>query len=131
MHLLHPPSIPRDLIVFPKSLIPAFPIWSSPFAPTESHHFLQRIANKSIYADGEEVHAIRQAAKKTSAIISVGISEQVRYSTATLLNSNLIIGPNSEVLVHKRKLMPTFFEKLTWSPVTASGFVWQRLSMAK
>ena len=78
------------------------------------------MANESIYPDGEEVRAIRETAKKTGTIVSVGISEKVRYSTATLFNSNLIIGSDGEVLVHHRKLMPTFFEKLTWS--SGDGF---------
>ncbi len=110
-----------DLVVFPEPYIPAFPIWNSLFAPTENHHFFQRMANESIYADGEEIRVIRKAAKQTGTIISIGISEKVRYSTATLFNSNLIIGPGGEVLVHHRKLMPTFFEKLTWSPGDGQG----------
>ena len=79
------------------------------------------MANESIYPDGEEVRAIRETAKRTGTIISVGISEKVRYSTATLFNSNLIIGSDGEVLVHHRKFMPTFFEKLTWSPGDGFG----------
>ena len=110
-----------NLVVFPESYVPAFPIWSSLFAPTENHHFFQRLANESIYADGEEVRAIRETAKKTGTVVSVGISEKVRYSTATLFNSNLIIGPDGDILVHHRKLMPTFFEKLTWSPGDGFG----------
>jgi nitrilase len=33
-----------------------------------------------------------------------------------MFNSNIIIGSDGEILVHHRKLMPTFFKKLTWSP---------------
>ena len=110
-----------NLVVFPESYIPAFPIWSSLFAPTENHDFFQYMAKESIYADGEEVRAVKEAAKKTGTIVSLGISEKVRYSTATLFNSNLIIGRHGEVLVHHRKLMPTFFEKLVWSPGDGFG----------
>ncbi len=77
--------------------------------------------NESVYADGEEVHAIREAAKKTGTVVSVGISEKVRDSTTTLFKSNLIIGSDAEVFVHHRKSMPTFFEKLTWSPGDGFG----------
>ncbi|MCJ1452083.1 hypothetical protein MMC28_002424 [Mycoblastus sanguinarius] len=114
--LIHRASrAPANLVVFPETYISAFPIWNALFAPTENHGFFQRMVEESIYADGEEIHAIREAVKQTGTVVSVGISEKVRYSTATLFNSNLIIGPDGNLLVHHRKLVPTFFEKLTWS----------------
>ena len=110
-----------NLVVFPESYIPAFPIWSSDRAPTQNHAFFQRMVEESVYVDGKEVMAIREVAKEIRTIVSVGISEKVRYSTATLFNTNLIIGSNGDLLVHHRKLMPTFFEKLTWSPGDGHG----------
>ena len=79
------------------------------------------MAEESIYVDGKHLGAIRKAARDTGTIVSLGFSEKVRYSTATLFNSNLIIGPDGEILVHHRKLMPTFFEKLTWSAGDGHG----------
>ena len=76
---------------------------------------------ESLYVDGEEVSEIRQAARNARVIVSMGISEKVRYSSATLFNTNLIIGEDGEILVHHRKLMPTFYEKLTWSPGDGHG----------
>jgi predicted amidohydrolase len=110
-----------DLVVFPESYIPAFPVWSAIQAPTQNHVFFERMAKESIYIDGEEMHAIRDTAKQTGTVVSVGISEKVRYSTATMFNSNIIISSDGEILVHHRKLMPTFFEKLTWSPGDGHG----------
>ena len=104
-----------NLIVFPETFIPAFPIWNAVRAPTENHELFSLMVQQSIYADGEEIDAIQEAARTTRTIISVGISEKVRYSSATLFNSNLIIGPEGDTMVHHRKLVPTFFEKLTWS----------------
>lgn len=114
-HIHKASSNSANLLCFPESFIPAFPIWSSFLAPTQNHGFFQQMAKESVYADGEEVAAIRHAAAKAKMIVSLGISEKVRYSTATLFNSNLIIGTDGTVLVHHRKLMPTWFEKLTWA----------------
>lgn len=110
-----------NLVVFPESYIPAFPVWSSIRPPTENHELFQKMAAQSILVDGEEMHAIRTAARKTNIIVSIGISEKVRYSSACLFNSNVIIGGDGEIMVHHRKLMPTFFEKLTWSPGDGHG----------
>lgn len=96
-----------------------------------NHVFFERMVKESIYVDGEEMHAIRDAAKKTGTVVSVGISEKVRYSTATLFNSNIIIGADGEILVHHRKLMPTFFEKLTWSHGDGHGLCVASTSIGK
>lgn len=109
-----------NLIVFPESFIPAFPFWSAIRPPTDNHGFFQRMVDQSIHADGEEVQAIRNAAHETGTVVSIGISEKSHASVACLYNSNLIINAG-EVAVHHRKLMPTFFEKLTWSPGDGYG----------
>jgi hypothetical protein len=93
-----------NLVVFPESAIPGFPVWSSLLAPTQTHHFFQRMVQESVYIDGDEISEIRQAARNARVIVSLGISEKVRYSAATLFNSNVIIGDEGEVLVHHRKL---------------------------
>ncbi|OJD36546.1 aliphatic nitrilase [Diplodia corticola] len=110
-----------NLVVFPETYIPAFPVWSSMLPPTENHGFFARMAQESIYVDGDEVQAIRNAAREKAISVSIGISEKVRYSSATLFNTNLIIAEDGRLLVHHRKLMPTFFEKLTWSPGDGHG----------
>jgi nitrilase len=110
-----------NLIVFPETYISAFPIWSSVRPPTENHDLFYRMVKQSIYADGEEMGEVREAARSAGAVVSIGFSEKPRYSQACLYNSNLIIGADGEVLVHHRKLMPTFFEKLTWSPGDGYG----------
>ncbi|KAI7085982.1 nitrilase [Hortaea werneckii] len=93
-----------NLAAFPESFIPAFPLWSSLRPPTANHDFFHAMAKESIYADGEEVGAIRASAKQHQIAVSLGISEK-----------------DGEIVVHHRKLMPTFFEKLTWSPGDGHG----------
>jgi nitrilase len=109
------------LIVFPETYISAFPIWSSVRAPTENHDLFQRMVKESVYADGEEMEAVRETARSTGSVVSIGFSERSRHSNGCLYNSNLIIGTDGQVLVHHRKLVPTFFEKLTWSPGDGHG----------
>ncbi|KAL6850634.1 hypothetical protein ACO1O0_007758 [Amphichorda felina] len=110
-----------NLVVFPESFIPAFPVWSAVRSPAENHDLFRRMALESVYADGDEMASIRAAARDAGVMVSVGISEKARSSIATLYNSNLIIGSRGDVLVHHRKLAPTFFEKLTWAPGDGHG----------
>ncbi|KAJ4212317.1 hypothetical protein NW759_011705 [Fusarium solani] len=110
-----------NLVVFPETYIPAFPVWSSLRPPAENHDLFKRMALESVYANGDEVQAIRATAKQLGIMVSIGLSEKVRSSSATLYNSNILIGTEGEVLVHHRKLVPTFFEKLTWAPGDGHG----------
>jgi nitrilase len=110
-----------NLVVFPETYISAFPIWSSVRPPTENHDLFQRMVKESVYADGEEMAAIRETAQSTGTIVSIGFSERSRHSNGCLYNSNLIISDDGRVLLHHRKLVPTFFEKLTWSPGDGHG----------
>lgn len=110
-----------NLVVFPETFISAFPIWSSLRPPTDNHYLFQRMVQESVYADGEEMEAIREAARSSGVLVSIGFSEKSRHSNGCLYNSNLTIGTQGEVLVHHRKLVPTFFEKLTWSPGDGYG----------
>jgi nitrilase len=109
------------IVVFPETFLPAFPYWSPLIAPAEGHEFFLAMARSSVYSDGSEVNAIRAAAKGRNIMVSVGISEKARYSTATLFNTNLIIDGTGTVVVHHRKLVPTFYEKLTWTPGDGYG----------
>jgi nitrilase len=109
------------LIVFPETYISAFPIWSSVRPPTENHDLFQRMVKESVYAHGEEMAAVRETARATKSVVSIGFSERSPHSNGCLYNSHLIIGKDGNVLVHHRKLVPTFFEKLTWSPGDGHG----------
>lgn len=110
-----------NLVIFPETYIPAFPVWSALRAPTQNHDLFKRMAEQSVLADGEEIQALQAAAQETKTFLSVGISERTRYSSGTLYNSNIFIGPDGRVLNLHRKLMPTFFEKLTWAPGDGHG----------
>ena len=110
-----------NLVVFPETYISAFPIWSALRAPTENHTLFQRMVQESIYADGDEMEAVREAARSNNVLVSIGFSERSRHSNGCLYNSNIFIGTKGEVLVHHRKLVPTFFEKLTWSSGDGHG----------
>ncbi|PYI03127.1 nitrilase [Aspergillus sclerotiicarbonarius CBS 121057] len=110
-----------QLIVFPESYISAFPLWSALRPPTSNHTLFERMVAQSIAVDGEEIAAIRAAARATHTVVSMGISERSPASTASLYNTNLLIDPTGKIAIHHRKLVPTFFEKLTWSPGDGYG----------
>ena len=110
-----------QLIAFPESFVPGFPVWASVQAPIKNHDFFKRLAANSIEVPGPEVSALCEAAREHSITVSVGISERSPVSVGCLWNSNLLIGPDGTLLNHHRKLVPTFYEKLIWSNGDGAG----------
>jgi len=110
-----------SLVAFPESFVPGFPVWAAVHAPIRTHEAFAAFAAASIYADGPEIQRVRHAARKHKIFVSIGFSERNRASIGALWNSNLLIGDDGNALVHHRKLVPTFYEKLAWNPGDAYG----------
>ena len=110
-----------ELIAFPETYIPAFPVWAALWAPITNHDFFGLMAEQSVSIDGPEVERLRHEAARLGVFISMGISERSPVSVGGLWNSNLIIGDDGGILVHHRKLVPTFYEKLVWASGDGEG----------
>ena len=110
-----------QLVVFPESFIPGFPIWAALWAPLHNHDLFSLFVENSLCVDGPEIQAICQQAKKSQIFVSLGFSEASPNSVGCIWNSNLLISDEGEILVHHRKLVPTFFEKLIWVPGDGAG----------
>ena len=110
-----------QMIVFPETYIPAFPVWCALQAPIHNHDLFCALAANSIRADGPELASIAETARKSQIFVSVGFNEGTSISSGCIWNANAIIGDDGSVLCHHRKIVPTFYEKLIWSPGDGAG----------
>lgn len=110
-----------QLIAFPESFVPGFPVWASVQSPIKNHDYFKRLAANSIEVPGPEVGQLCAAAREHSIFVSIGISERSPVSVGCLWNSNLLISSTGEILNHHRKLVPTFYEKLIWANGDGAG----------
>jgi aliphatic nitrilase len=110
-----------QLIAFPEAFVPAFPIWSAVRAPIFNHDFFRRLAANAVHVPGPEVRQVALLAKKLGVTVSLGINEGTTNSVGCLWNANIIIGPDGRLLNHHRKIVPTYFEKLTWANGDGAG----------
>jgi aliphatic nitrilase len=109
------------LIAFPETYIPAFPVWSALRAPIYNHEYFERLAASSLLINGPEIAKLRAAAKRAGIFVSMGFNEGTKTSVGCLWNANVLIGEDGSILNHHRKLVPTFYEKLTWANGDGAG----------
>ncbi|MFK3708690.1 carbon-nitrogen hydrolase family protein [Klebsiella sp. NPDC088457] len=110
-----------DLVVFPESFIPGFPVWAALWAPIHNHHWFEMMAENSLLISGPEIAALKAAAATNGIFICMGFSERSEYSVGCLWNSSVLISDTGELLNHHRKLVPTFYEKMVWAPGDGAG----------
>jgi nitrilase len=110
-----------ELIAFPETYIPAFPVWAALWAPIDNHDLFSMMATQSVMARGPEIAALCREAKALGVTISMGISEGSTASVGLIWNSNVLIGPDGTIINHHRKLVPTFYEKLIWAAGDGAG----------
>ena len=108
-------------LVFPESFIPGFPMWDALVRPIDGHEWFVRMARNSLRVDGPEMKTIADAAARHGVTVSLGFSELSPVSDGALWNSTVLIGADGRLLNHHRKLVPTFYEKLTWNAGDAAG----------
>jgi nitrilase len=112
-----------QLVVFGESFIPAFPIWNLVLRAVDQHSLFRELYDNSLVIPGPDVERLAEIARQSKIFLSVGITEKSPLSFGTLWNSNLLFDPKGDLINHRRKLVPTWAEKLTWANGDASGLV--------
>jgi nitrilase len=114
-------SAGASLIAFPESFVPGFPVWTALRAPIYNHELFAQFVENSVYIDGPQITAIQDAARRHGITVSIGFSERNHASVGSVWNSNIVIDPAGKIANHHRKIVPTFYEKLIWTPGDGHG----------
>lgn len=96
------------LIAFAELWLPGYPIflWSGTYM--ENINLVQQYIKNSISAHGPEMIEIRQDARDEDMHVALGFSE---LDGGSLYIAQMLIGPDGDVLMHRRKIKPTHMER--------------------
>ncbi|KAJ0336041.1 hypothetical protein KNSL1_013418 [Colletotrichum chrysophilum] len=97
------------LVAFPELWIPGYPNFIHAKAAKETINYNLKYYRNSIDVRSEHVERIRMAARNASIMVVVGISERDKGS---LYMAQTFIGPDGDVLLHRRKFKPTAQERI-------------------
>lgn len=103
------------LVAFGESVLPGFPVWALVSEPSQQHGRFRDFVRRSIFVEGLETKTIGAMARDLGIAISIGVSERSPYSVGAVYNSNLIFDAGGRLISHRRKLVPTWAERLVWS----------------
>ncbi|MCP5048183.1 MAG: carbon-nitrogen hydrolase family protein [bacterium] len=117
-----------ELLVFGETWLSGYPAWIDccPEVGFWNHEPVKevfaRMHRSSIEVPGKETNILCGLARKHNIVICMGVNEIVEAGegNGTIYNSLLIIDAKGEIRCHRRKLMPTFTEKLVYG--TGDGF---------
>ena len=107
-----------EIVVFGECWLAGYPVWLD-YCPEMA--FWDAAATKQVFANmlensvtvpGPETARLSEISKKNNISLVLGINE--RTSTGTLYNSLLIFSNEGDCLLHHRKLMPTYTEKMLY-----------------
>jgi aliphatic nitrilase len=107
-----------QMAVFAETLVPYYPYFSfiqAPYAMGAQHLLLMQ---ESVQVPSIYTAQIAAAAKAAKMVVSVGINER---DGGSLYNAQLLFDADGSLVQHRRKITPTFHERMVWGQGDGSG----------
>lgn len=104
-----------ELVVFGETFLPGFPTWTGVLPPIDQHDLHKRLYEQALVVPGPETDRLGRIARQHGIVLSVGVNERAEHTLGQLFNSNLIFDRNGQLVNHRRKIVATYHERLTWS----------------
>tara|TARA_B100001093_G_scaffold325040_1_gene310149 strand:+ start:2665 stop:3639 length:975 start_codon:yes stop_codon:yes gene_type:complete len=107
-----------QLAVFPETFIPYYPYFSFVEPPVSSGNSHLKLYQEAVVVPGPLVNQLKQAALEHNMVLCIGMNERDGES---LYNSQLIIDSDGEIKLKRRKITPSFHERMIWGRGDGSG----------
>ncbi|WLE61727.1 Nit6803 family nitriliase [Burkholderia plantarii] len=107
-----------QLIVFPETFVPYYPYFSFVRPPVLSGADHMRLYEEAVVVPGPITQVVAERARRHGMVVVLGVNERDHGS---LYNTQLVFDADGQLLVKRRKLTPTFHERMIWGQGDAAG----------
>lgn len=107
-----------QLIVFPETFVPYYPYFSFIRAPMASGAEHMALYEHAVVVPGPVTEAVSQRARQHGMVVVLGVNER---DHGTIYNTQLIFDETGALRLKRRKITPTFHERMVWGQGDGSG----------
>jgi len=106
--------------VFPETVVPYYPYFAFVQTPlqimTGSEHL--KLLEQSVTVPSPATDAIGEACRQAGVVVAIGINER---DGGTIYNTQLLFDADGTLIQRRRKITPTFHERMIWGQGDGSG----------
>jgi nitrilase len=107
-----------ELVVFPEAFVPYYPYFSFLLPPASMGKEHMRLYEQAVTVPGPVTTAVADAARAHGVVVVLGVNER---DHGTLYNAQLVFDADGTLALHRRKITPTYHERMIWGQGDGSG----------
>jgi nitrilase len=106
------------LAVFPETFVPYYPYFSFVLPPCKQGPEHLRLYEQAVVVPGPVTQAVAERARTRGVVVLLGVNERDHGS---LYNTQLLFDADGRLALKRRKITPTYHERMVWGQGDASG----------
>lgn len=107
-----------DMIVFPETFVPFYPYFSFVLPPVQQGKPHLHLYEEAVTVPSDETRMVAERAAHHGVVVVLGVNERDHGS---LYNAQLIFDADGTLLLKRRKITPTYHERMIWGQGDGSG----------